>query len=163
MAAYDCIRPMMQVAYGAASLNSASGEDISGNYGDWERFSMVPYPAATHGGRYVSNYANGVAADAYRTWEEGGPMPAGSVLAKDSFTVSASGEVAAGPLFAMEKMASGFDADSGDWRYSMVTPGGAIVGQTGGVGSDKVAFCIDCHLADGRDSMFFLPPEFRIN
>ena len=63
----------------------------------------------------------------------------------------------------MEKMASGFNEASGDWRYSMVSPGGKIIGETNGAGSGKVAFCIDCHLAAERDSMFFLPEAFRIN
>ena len=163
MAAYDCIRRMMQAGYANAGLSSAAGEDISGDYSGWERVSTSPYQAFTHGGRYVSNYVNALGAEAYRTWEEGGPAPVGTVLAKDSFTVTASGTVAAGPLFVMEKMAPGFNADSGDWRYGMVMPGGSLVGLTNGDGAGKVAFCIDCHLAAERDSMFFLPEDFRIN
>jgi len=163
MAAYDCIHPMMQAGYARADLASAGGENIAADYAGWERASSAPYQAFTHGGRYVSNYVNAVGAESYRTWEEGGPAPVGTVLAKDSFAVMASGTVAAGPLFVMEKMAQGFNADSGDWRYGMVMPGGDVVGVTGGKGAEQVAFCIDCHLAAERDSMFFLPEEFRIN
>ena len=153
----------MQAAYAGAGLTSDAGENISGEFSGWDLVRTAPYAAATHGGRYVSNYVNAVGAASYRTWEEGGPAPVGTVLAKDSFTVTASGAVGVGPLFVMEKMASDFNAASGNWRYSMVSPGGEIVGETNGAGSDMVAFCIDCHMAAERDSMFFLPEAFRIN
>ena len=61
----------------------------------------------------------------------------------------------------MEKMAAGFLEESGDWRYSMVMPNGKIMGITNGDGSGKVEFCIQCHIVAERDSMFFLPEEYR--
>ncbi len=109
----------------------------------------------------MNNYANPTGADEYGKYEAGGPMPVGSVLAKESFMVTGSGVVKPGPLFVMEKMPAGFHDESGDWRYSMVMPNGKIMGITNGDGSGKVEFCIQCHIVAERDSMFFLPDEYR--
>jgi hypothetical protein len=59
-------------------------------------------------------------------------LPAGSVVAKDSFAVTAAGDVFAGPLFIMEKMSQGFNAASRDWRYTMIMPDGSVFGVTNG-------------------------------
>ena len=142
-------------------MKSESGEDIPVDYLDWSVFNTAPYQSATHGNRFVNNYANPTGADEYGKYEDGGPMPVGSVLAKESFMVTGNGVVKPGPLFVMEKMAAGFLEESGDWRYSMVMPNGKIMGITNGDGSGKVEFCIQCHIVAERDSMFFLPDEYR--
>jgi hypothetical protein len=132
------------------------------SYTSWRRYSTQPYPSATHGNRYVQNYANGTA-KAYGLYENAGTMPAGATLAKDSFSVRGDGALVIGPLFIMEKMNKGFHAASDDWRYSMIMPDGSIFGTTKGKGSDKVEFCIGCHkaVAPDVDSMLFLPAEYR--
>jgi len=91
-------------------------------------------------------------------------MPAGGMIAKDSVVVNPNGTTAPGPLFMMEKMKAGFNADSGDWKYSMVMPDGGVFGVTNGAGSAKMTFCYECHMAvaDAQDSLFFLPPEYRV-
>ena len=67
-----------------------------------------------------------------------------------------------GPLFVMEKMAPGFNAASGDWRYTMALPNGHVLGTTNGKGSDKVEFCIACHAtAEDYDHLMFIPEEYR--
>lgn len=89
-------------------------------------------------------------------------MPVGSILAKDSFLVK-NGKVMAGPLFVMEKMPADFNEASGNWRYTMVTPTGAIFGVTNGVNSKGMEFCIECHAAMAdNDHMYFLPEEYRV-
>ena len=152
---------MMTAGYAEAGLMSEAGEDVSGAYSTWVFLNTRPYRSATHGNRFVNNFANQTGAAEYGTFEDGGAMPEGAVLAKDSFVVTAKGQVTTGPLFAMEKMAAGFNEASGDWRYTLVMPDGTIAGTTNGAGSDQVGFCIDCHLAAERDSMFFMPDEFR--
>lgn len=138
-----------------------SGNEHAENYLDWPKYSQRPYVSATHGGRYVQNYANGTA-EAYGEFEEAGTMPEGSVLAKDSITVSQDGQGQIGPLFLMEKMESGFHEKSDDWRYTLIQPNGHIVGTTQGEGSGNVEFCIACHKAGSQtDSMMFLPQEVR--
>ena len=88
----------------------------------------------------------------------------GSILAKDSFAVHGNGKMAAGPLFLMEKMPAGFKKQSGNWRYTMVMPDGAIFGVTNGQNSAKMQFCIDCHaaVAEDQDSLMLLPDEYRV-
>lgn len=154
--AYDCMKGKLSAAYGKSGLASASA------YGGWKRYNRVPYISATHGGRYVNNYAN-AKGDAYGKFEKSGTMPAGTVLAKDSFTVAGNGAVSPGPFFTMEKMPAGFRADANDWRYTLVMPNGAVFGTTSGEGSRNVEFCIECHsaVAEDQDQMFFIPEEYR--
>ena len=157
VAAYDCLLNDLKVAY------AKSGSDIAVSYADWPRYSKQAYLSATHGGRYVQNYAN-AKARAYGAYENAGLMPSGSVLAKDSFGVKAGGQVSPGPLFLMEKMNAGFNAGTGNWRYTMIMPNGSVFGTTGGAGSAKMQFCADCHLAVAPevDSMLFVPEEYRV-
>ena len=62
----------------------------------------------------------------------------------------------------MQKMPAGFNAESGDWRYSMVMPNGSVFGTTGG--ASGVQFCIGfLASAEEQDSMYFLPDEDRVN
>jgi hypothetical protein len=155
--AYFCIRGEMGAAYAKAGVANVAG------YQQWVNLALSPYPSATHGGRYVNNYANAVAAESYARYEKVGSMPAGSVLAKDSFVVNPNGRVAVGPLFIMEKLASGAGADTHDWRYAMIMPNGSLFGVTGGKGAANVKFCAECHatMADDQDSLFFVPDALR--
>ncbi len=109
------------------------------------------------------NYANAGAA-AYGKYEKAGKMPKGAVLAKSSFLANAKGQVSAGPLFLMEKMAGGFNRDSHDWRYTMVMPDGKVFGTTNGTGSAAVTFCYECHnsVAAEQDALLFLPEDVRV-
>jgi hypothetical protein len=154
--AYACIRPVLQTAYGK------SGNSVALAYTKWKDYSAVPYPSSTHGGRFVRNYANPKGAN-YGKFEKSGIMPQGTVLAKDSFSVTKTGAVAPGPLFLMEKMGRGFNKASGNWRYTMIMPNGTTFGVTKGKNSAGMKFCTECHAAVGenQDHMFFLPEEFR--
>ncbi len=140
-----------------------SREPVASEYRHWRRFNRAPYRSATHGERYVSNYGN-VEAEAYARFEAGGRMPAGALLAKDSFAVTQRGDVFTGPLFLMEKMPAGFNPASRDWRYSMIMPDGSLFGETKGPGSARVEFCITCHKAAGdrNDHMYFVPKSHRV-
>jgi hypothetical protein len=139
-----------------------SGDSAAERYRTWTRFNKVPYRSATHGERYVNNYAN-PAGQAYGKFEESGTLPQGTVLAKDSFAVTARGDVFSGPIFLMEKMAPGFKPEARDWRYSMIMPDGSIFGVTNGQDTERVEFCIACHEAAGdeQDHLFYIPEEFR--
>ena len=154
---YDCLRGEMKAAYAKAGYASISG------YQSWLNVAKTPYQSATHGSRYVNNYASPHGDYRYAKYEEAGTMPLGSVLAKDSFLVKPNGKAAMGPLFIMEKMADGFNEESGDWRYAMIMPNGKLVGMTKGKNAKAVAFCNDCHVAvaDGQDYMFLLPEDAR--
>ncbi len=160
--AYDCIKGVLKAGYGKSNLMSGSGLAIAADYQGWRRYSTRAYVADTHGGRFVQHYGNSVA-KSYGKYEDAGTMPAGSVLAKDSFEVRG-GRAFAGPLFVMEKMPAGFHGDSGNWRYTLVMPDGKIIGETNGMGSKNVEFCAGCHTAvtgAETDSPFFPPEEYR--
>ena len=155
--AYECLVKEMAAGYAKSGLNQAS------HYKDWNSYNNQPYVSDTHGGRYVNNYAN-AQGQAYGKFEEAGQMPVGAMLGKDSFVAHGNGKLGAGPLFLMEKMPAGFNKASGNWRYTMVMPDGAVFGTTSGKGSAKVQFCIECHasVAEDQDSMMLLPDEFRV-
>ena len=146
----------MQEAYGVADDPSA------GKFLGWWQYSTGPYPSGTHGGRLVMNWGNRTGAS-YINYEEAGEMPAGTVIAKDSFSIGAGGKATLGPLFLMEKMAAGFSEATGDWKYTMIMPDGSTFGTTGGAGDASVKFCNDCHeaVAEDQDYLFFLPEEYR--
>jgi len=153
---YDQILDELVRGYGLSGLDPAT------DYRNWRRYNTAPYRSATHGNRYVNNYANATAR-AYQHFERSGPMPEGSVLVKDSFAVTQRGDVTIGPLFLMRKMASGFGADTGDWRYTMIMPDGSVFGVTNGEGAERVRFCADCHNVVGakQDHRFFVPEKYR--
>ena len=155
---YDCLSKELKAAY------AKSGNAIAVSYGSWPRYSKQAYVSGTHGNRYVQNYANDTGR-AYGNYEKAGTMPAGTALAKDSFVVSADGKVMLGPLFLMEKMKAGFNAESDDWRYTMIMPDGSVAGTTNGAGDANVEFCIGCHIsvAPDVDSMMFMPEEYRVS
>ena len=135
---------------------------LATDYATWPRYNTTPYRSATHGQRFVSNYAN-TTAQAYGLHEEAGVLPVGSILVKDSFTVTDDGIVQPGPLFVMEKMEAGFNYVTGDWRYTMIMPDGSLFGETMGDNSERVDYCIGCHLAttvEGHDHIFFVPEAF---
>jgi len=155
-AAYDCLIGELRAAYGK------SGHPVAAAYQGWQRYSKVAYQSATHGNRFVQNYAN-PAARAYGAYEKAGRMPVGATLAKDSFSVDAGGRAAPGPLFVMEKMAAGFNPGGGDWKYTMIMPDGSVFGETGGKNAGGMQFCVECHIAvgDEHDSLMFVPEEYR--
>ncbi len=158
LAIYRRILPEMVEGYALSQIAPA------GRYAEWRRYNKAPYRSAQHGDRFVSNYANDLGA-AYGRYEAAGALPVGSMIAKDSFTVTESGEVFSGALFLMEKMPPGFDPEGRDWRYTMIMPDGSLFGETKGEGDERVRFCVTCHRAagDAQDHLFFLPAEQRID
>ncbi len=157
MKVYDCLLKELKSAY------AKSGNKVAVSYASWPRYSRRAYVSDTHGGRFVQNYANKTGR-AYGAFENAGTLPAGTALAKPSFSVTGGGKVSVEPLFIMEKMKAGFNSDSDDWRYTMVMPNGAVFGTTKGKGADNVEFCIGCHMSvtPDQDSVMLLPEEYRV-
>ena len=151
---YKSLQRRMARGYGAAQLDELL------NYQSWPLFNDAPYISATHGQRYVNSYANRMAHN-YGTLQEGEKLPKGSVLAKDSVTVTDEGNIHPGALFVMEKLAEGASPDTADWRYIMVLPDGSLFGDTMGFRASAVAYCHECHeaVAD-RDYTFFVPEDY---
>ncbi len=140
-----------------------SGLEEAREYGSWLNVASSPYQSATHGSRYVNNYADPHGDYRYERYEKAGTMPLGSVLAKDSFAVRPDGKVSVGPLFLMEKMNKGFNKASGDWRYTMIMPNGKVAGMTRGKGM-SMKFCAECHasVAPDQDHIMLVPEEYRM-
>ncbi|MBT3360562.1 MAG: hypothetical protein HN403_13140 [Rhodospirillales bacterium] len=154
---YDNIADEMAKGY-AVSMDPAALR-----FRKWRRFNTAPYKSATHGNRYVNNYVNGTGIDAYGPMSDGKKMPVGSVIAKDSFTVTSDTAVFAGALFVMEKMAKDTRPKTGDWRYKMIMPDGSYLGDSEGDNADKVSFCHECHKAKAKnDYLFFIPKKYRV-
>jgi len=155
---YDCLKGEMTAGYAKSGFKTAS------HYTGWTNVATRPYVSDTHGGRFVNNYVNGVGEGVYAQYEAGGgKVPVGTILAKDSFAVNAAGHASAGPLFLMEKMHTGFNKATGDWKYSMIMGDGSVMGVTGGKGGKNLQFCADCHnaVAEDQNHLFFLPEDLR--
>jgi hypothetical protein len=152
---YAIARAGMKVGY------ALSGLEVARDYQTWRRYNSAPYLSATHGNHYLNNYANEIART-YGDFEGAGRLPVGSVIAKDSFSVTESDGILLGALFIMEKMPQGFSYVSGDWKFTLVKPDGTIFGETNGAGSARVEYCITCHLSRERyDHLYFVPKAFR--
>ena len=153
---YDIVRPALGVGF------ARSGNATAAAYRGWRRFNISPYLSATHGNYYLNNYVNPIGAAAYGRYERAGKLPVGAVIAKDSFAMTRTGEIILGGLFIMEKMPPGFNHASGDWKYTYVRPDGTLFGETNGRSSNRVEYCIGCHLAREKyDHLWFLPKGYR--
>ncbi|MFQ5937773.1 MAG: cytochrome P460 family protein [Acidiferrobacterales bacterium] len=150
----------------ASSLKAGykrSGHAVVEAYQGWKRYNTAPYPSISHGNHYLNNYANPTA-KAYGAFEDAGTMPVGSIIAKDSFSVTVSRGIVLGPLFIAEKMPPGFNHVTGDWKYTEILPDGTLLGETNGEGSERVDYCIACHLAvEKQDHLYFVPKQYRID
>ncbi|MHA1530208.1 MAG: cytochrome P460 family protein [Alphaproteobacteria bacterium] len=157
---YDCIEAAMIESY-----SRAVGVPGVPEYRDWRVVSTSPFVSATHGSMMINHIVNPVAAELYTQWEEteGKRFAEGSILAKESYRVTADGEVRIGPLFLMEKVAPGASPETDDWIYTRVFTDGRFQ-RTLGPGASRMIFCHDCHAAtiDDYDAMFFPPKEYRI-
>lgn len=141
---------------------AASDQPVIAGYRRWRSFNDSPYRSATHGNRYVNNFANPLARD-YSRMENAGVMPPGAVLAKDSFTVTEEGNVFGAPLFVMEKLGPGASPKTADWRYLMILADGSLFGDSRGQNADQVAFCHGCHAQKAdQDYLFFVPRAYRL-
>jgi len=154
---YQAIREAMRLNY------ARSSDPVTLAYQNWRRFTAYPYRSAVHGERFVNNYANDTA-ERYGLFEKAGQMPVGALVAKDSFTVTESGNVMTGPLFLMEKKSKGFDSYTGDWLFLMIRPDGTLVGDTWNRNTESVAFCAKCHntAPPEQDHLFFMPKDVRV-
>jgi hypothetical protein len=148
-----CVRPQLVAAFRASESPAARA------YGSWQIYTSQPF--GSEHGSYLEIVANDRAA-AFGRFEDAGVLPEGAIIAKPHFSVAGDGAVRRGPLLLMEKMRSGFSPATGDWRFTMVAPNGAIAGETAGRNAGAVEFCIECHKAAWRqDFLMFVPPQYR--
>ncbi len=152
-ALYQSIINRMRTGYANSDYLAAK------QYSRWTRFNDQPYLSPGHGNRYLSNYGNRIASN-YLDLQPGEQMAKGAIIAKDSFTAKKDGTLLPGALFLMEKLDSGVKAEYGDWRYVMVLPDGAVLGDSEGANAQSMHFCHTCHVAvKSTDYLFFLPEK----
>ena len=145
---YNCLKDAMAEGY------AKEGDEVGANYRSWTVTSTRPAVAGPHGNRLLQTFANDVAAEQYLKFaEEGVKMPAGSVLAKESITISKKKKQArVGPLFIMTKMEDGAIPETDDWLYAGLQPNGKVM-------KIKQSFCHDCHVNYPDQDMLAYPLE----
>jgi len=152
---YDELKERMADGYALSKL------DIVEDYQSWQRYNTVPYMSATHGSRFINNYANDKAKN-YGRLKEGETFAAGTVFAKDAITITEDGKQFPGALFVMEKMPKGTNEPTADWRYIVVNPDGSFFGDTTGDEPQLVQYCHACHIQVADDDyVFYVPEDYR--
>ncbi|ARE82487.1 cytochrome P460 [Roseovarius mucosus] len=149
---YACIKDEMVASY------TKEGDAVAGAYRDWTVTSSRPAVAGAHGNRLLYTFANDIAAEQYLKYaDDGVVMPVGSVLAKESITISAKKKAAVtGPLFIMTKGEAGSAPETADWVYASIQPDGKPM-------KFKQSFCHDCHVAwEAQDMMAYPLEEVRL-
>ncbi|MEZ5823397.1 MAG: cytochrome P460 family protein [Geminicoccaceae bacterium] len=158
LAVYECLKPSLLAGYSAGSKGWIPPERVA-DYRGWVPVSTVPGAPGFHADRYLFTYVNEIGAAEYlRYAEEGVNMPAGSLIAKETFSVADDGSAKAGPLFFMEKTSAGASPETGDWYYYAVAPNGSPMGI-----NVKTA-CAECHMENfgARDSLGYPVEEARV-
>ncbi len=151
-ALYECISDKMIEGYNKA------GDETAAVYRDWQVTATRPAVQGAHQERFLLTFANDIAAEQYLKFaEEGVDMPAGSVLAKESFKINKKKKKAVvGPLFLMTKVEEGGAPETNDWVYGGLLPNGKPM-------KFKQAFCHDCHSAwEDQDYLAYPVEEVRL-
>ncbi len=151
VALYACLKDKMAEGY------AKEGDEVGSNFRDWAVTSTRPAVAGPHGNRLLQTFANDIAAESYLQFAEEIEMPVGSVLAKESISLSKKKKTARpGPLFIMTKMEAGSIPETDDWLYGGLQPNGKPM-------KFKQSFCHDCHAgwADS-DNLAYPLEEVRI-
>ncbi|MEP1929826.1 MAG: cytochrome P460 family protein, partial [Roseibium sp.] len=152
-ALYDCLKDEMAEGY------AKQGDPIGKNYRNWIVTATRPAVQGAHSNRLLLTFANPTAADQYLKFEEEGvEMPVGSVLAKESITVSIKKKAArVGPLFLMTKLEKGAAPETDDWLYGGLQPNGKPM-------KFKQSFCHDCHIGwEDQDALAYPVEEVRVS
>jgi len=137
-AVYQCIADGLFKGYKKGKKRWIPAEYVR-DYRNWTKASAAPAAPGFHTGRFLVTWVNDAGAAEYMRYAEDPSIPVGTVIAKESFAVSDKGKVRRGPLFFMEKVASGVSPETDDWYYMMV----AANGRPQAV--NVVSACHECH------------------
>lgn len=154
---YDCIADALHAGYKTGDKRWVNADHVN-DYRSWTKAATLPANPGFHTERFLLTWVNDIGAAAYLKYADNPSIPAGTVLAKESFSVNAKGKVVKGPLFLMEKVAAGSSPDTQDWFYSMVSAKGAPQGI-----NVKTA-CVDCHTGNfgGQGGLGYPVEEVRV-
>ena len=96
-ASYACLEAEMHAGYVKGPKRWIDAGVVEG-YRGWRLASTAPAAPGFHSERFLVTWVNGVGYDAYTEFkDEGAKMPAGTIIAKESFQVSEAGAASAGP------------------------------------------------------------------
>lgn len=157
-AVYDCLADALHAGYQQGDKRWIPAEFVS-DYRSWTAVSKFPAAPGFHGGRFLLTYVNEVGAEEYlRFKDENVQIPAGTLIAKESFGVDDNGKVAPGPLFIMQKTEAGVSPQSDDWYYMAVAPSGAPMAV------DVMTACSECHQGNfgHQGGLGYPAPEARV-
>ena len=153
---YECLSKKMYDGYQPGDKRWVPSEYVA-NYKDWRLAVTAPANPGTHSNRYLVTRVNNTGFRAYTRYAEDVTMPVGTVISKESFTISKKGKGKAGPIFFMEKVAPGTSPKTGDWYYYMVSAKG--VPQAVNV----FQACAGCHNGfDFQDRLGYPVEEVRV-
>lgn len=137
-AVYDCIAADLHAGYKNGPKAWIPAEWVN-DYRDWVPASTFPAAPGFHGNRFLLTWVNAVGAEAYMQYAEAPTIPAGTLIAKESFAVGDDGKVRPGPLFLMRKTAAGQSPETDDWHFAMVAANGSPQAV------DVMTACSECH------------------
>ena len=155
---YDCIEADLHAGYMKGDKKWIPAEFVA-DYRNWTLANTLPANPGFHGGRFLMTRINDVGAEAYLKFaEENVVIPAGTVIAKESFAVTEKGEVQPGPLFIMQKVAAGVSPETDDWYYMMVGPDGTPQAVP------VMVACNECHMGNygHQGDLGYPDPEVRV-
>jgi len=152
VAVYACLEAKMAEGY------AKNDDPAAKEFRDWTATATRAAVAGPHGGRLLLTFANDVAAESYLKFADEIEMPVGSVLAKESISLSKKKKTARpGPLFLMTKMEAGSLPETDDWLYGMVQPNGKTA-------KFKQSFCHNCHEGWAeQDNLAYPLEEVRVS
>lgn len=122
-ALYECLEADLYEGYQKGDKRWMPAAYVA-DYRNWTKANTLPAAPGFHDSRYLITFVNETGADAYMEYAENPTIPAGTVIAKESFGVTNDGRAIKGPLFFMEKVAAGTSPATNDWYYMMVAPNG---------------------------------------
>ena len=155
---YDCIAADLHAGYMKGDKKWIPAEFVR-DYRDWTSANTLPANPGFHGGRFLLTRVNDIGAAEYLKFaEENVDIPAGTVIAKESFAVTESGKVQKGPLFIMQKVAAGVSPETDDWYYMAVAPNGKPMAVP------VMTACNECHIGiyGSQGGLGYPDPEVRV-
>ena len=156
---YDCIAADLHAGYMTGDKKWIPIGYVA-DYRSWTPANTLPANPGFHGGRFLLTWINDVGAEEYLKFaeEDAVNIPAGTVIAKESFSVTVAGKVKHGPLFIMEKRVAGTSPETNDWYYMAVAPNGMPMAV------NVMKACNECHMEnyDFQGSLGYPDPEVRV-
>jgi len=155
---YDCLKDDLHAGYMQGDKRWIPAEFVA-DYRSWTPASKVPANPGFHGGRFLFTYVSKPGDTEYLKFkDEDVNIPAGTVIAKESFAVNDQGQVQKGPLFIMQKVEAGKSPETMDWYYMAVAPNGASMNVP------VMTACNKCHVQNfgHRGALGYPVPEARI-